>query len=287
MSSLNMLLTVHNPEFVRILMNPIVKNALLVGAMVSLCTALLGVILVLKHYALIGHGLGEIGFAAMSIASLIGLGDYPLAVAIPAVCISSVLIMRINQKSGVGGDVLIGIFSTTALAVGVLASAFTSGYSGVYKNMFGSLYGITRSDILVSLVMTAVVVLTFCILYNRLFSVTYDETYARATDVNADLYQFIISLLTSVAIVLGMRVMGAMMISSFIIFPAMTAKRIARSFKGMLVTAVITALVSFILGMSISLLVEGAALPTGACVVSVSVIIMLVVYLVTGIRVKK
>jgi len=287
MSSLSMLLSVHEPDFIHILSNPIVKNALLVGAMVSLCTALLGVILVLKHYALIGHGLGEIGFAAMSIASLIGLGDYPLAAAIPAVCISSVMIMRINQKSGVGGDVLIGIFSTTALAVGVLASAFTSGYSGVYKNMFGSLYAIKDSDIWVSLILTSVVVVTFCVLYNRLFSVTYDETYARATDVNADLYQFIISLLTSVAIVLGMRVMGAMMISSFIIFPAMTAKRIARSFKGMLVTAVITALVSFILGMSISLLVEGATLPTGACIVSVSVIIMLITYLVTGIRVKR
>ncbi|MBE5791605.1 MAG: metal ABC transporter permease [Clostridia bacterium] len=266
------------------LKTPLVKNALLVGALVSLCAALLGVILVLKHYALIGHGLGEVGFAAMSVAALIGLGDYPLVVAIPVVCLSSILIMRINQKSGMGGDVLIGIFSTSALAVGVLASAYTSGYSGVYNSMFGSLYAVGKSDVVFSVSLSAAVILIFLFLYNRLFSVTYDETYARATDMNADLYQFLISLLTSVSIVLGMRVMGAMMISSFIIFPAITAKRIARSFRSMLLIAVAVALFSFFVGVTISLVVVTPSLPTGACVVSVSVIVMLAAFLFTKVK---
>ena len=279
MSSLNVLLNVFDQEFFLMLKTPLVRNALFVGALVSLCAALLGVILVLKHYALIGHGLGEVGFAAMSVASLIGLGDYPLVVAIPVVCISSILIMRINQKSGMGGDVLIGIFSTSALAVGVLASAYTSGYSGVYNSMFGSLYAVGKSDVVFSVSLSAAVIIIFLFLYNRLFSVTYDETYARATDMNADLYQFLISLLTSVSIVLGMRVMGAMMISSFIIFPAITAKRLARSFRSMLIIAVIVALVSFFVGVTISLAVESPSLPTGACVVSVSVLIMMATFL--------
>jgi len=288
MSSLNALLNVFDEEslliFRMMLKNPLVKNALLVGALVSLCTALLGVILVLKHYALIGHGLGEVGFAAMSVASLVGLQAYPLAVAIPVVGLSSILIMRINQKSGMGGDVLIGIFSTSALAVGVLASAYTSGYSGVYDSMFGSLYAIKQTDVVFSVSLSVAVILIFLFLYNRLFSVTYDETYARATDMNADLYQFLISLLTSVSIVLGMRVMGAMMISSFIIFPAITAKRIARSFRSMLLIAVAVALFSFFVGMTVSLLVVSPNLPTGACVVSVSVIVMLATFLFTKVK---
>ena len=288
MSSLNALLNVFDEEsflmFQMMLKQPLVKNALLVGALVSLCAALLGVILVLKHYALIGHGLGEVGFAAMSVASLIGLGDYPLVVAIPVVCIASILIMRINQKSGMGGDVLIGIFSTSALAIGVLASAYTSGYTGVYNSMFGSLYAVGESDVVFSASLSAAVILIFLFLYNRLFAVTYDETYARATDMNADFYQFLISLLTSISIVLGMRVMGAMMISSFIIFPAITAKRIARSFRSMLLIAVAVALFSFFVGMTISLAVVSPALPTGACVVSVSVIVMLATFLFTKVR---
>ncbi|MBQ3079194.1 MAG: metal ABC transporter permease [Clostridia bacterium] len=281
------LLSIGDCEFIRVITNPMISRALIVGALVSLCAALLGVILVLKHYALIGHGLGEVGFAATSIAALVGLQQYPLLVAIPLVCLSSVLIMRIDQKSGVGGDVLIGMFSTAALAVGVIASVFTTGYSGVYNNMFGSIYGLTNVDVWVSAALSVIVVGSFCLLYNRLFSVTYDETYARATDMNADMYQFIISLLTSVAVVLGMRVMGAMMISSFIIFPAMTARRLAKSFKGMLICAVITALISFFTGMVISYAVESIQLPTGACVVTVSVIIMLIVYGITSIRYKK
>ena len=145
--------------------------------------------------------------------------------------------------------------------------------------MFGSLYAVGKSDVVFSVSLSAAVILIFLFLYNRLFSVTYDETYARATDMNADLYQFLISLLTSVSIVLGMRVMGAMMISSFIIFPAITAKRLARSFRSMLIIAVIVALVSFFVGVTISLAVESPSLPTGACVVSVSVLIMMATFL--------
>lgn len=264
-------------------MSPMMLKAMAVGVLVSLCAAMLGVILVLKHYSLIGHGLGEVGFASAAIAGLIGLGDYSLAVSIPLVTLSSILIMRFDRKSGMGGDVLIGIFSTAALAVGVIASYYTTGYTGVYNSMFGSVFGLTKGYVWASAILCAVIILTFVLLYNRLFSVTFDETYSRATGMNADGYQFLISLLTSVSVVLGMKVMGAMMISSFIIFPALTARRLARSFKGMIAGAVITAVVSFLLGMVVSYFTN---LPSGACVVAVNLLIMLVVFAVSAIRGK-
>ena len=264
--------------------SPMMARALIVGALVSLCSAMLGVILVLKRYALIGHGLGEVGFASAALASLIGLQDYSIAVSIPLVCISSLLIMRLDRKSGMGGDVLIGIFSTAALAVGVIAGKYTTGYTGIYNSMFGSIYGLSSGYVAGACALSAVIILVFVLLYNKLFLVTFDETYARATDVNADSFQFIISLLTSVAVVLGMKVMGAMMISSFIIFPALSARKLARSFKGMIIIAVIVAFISFLTGMLLSYIAD---LPTGACVVAMSLVIMLASMAISAARVKK
>ena len=284
MSPLNNLLSVTLEELLYDFSDPIISRALIVGALVSLSSAMLGVILVLKRYALIGHGLGEVGFASAALASLIGLGDYSLALSIPLVCLSSVLIMRLDRKSGMGGDVLIGIFSTAALALGVIASKLTTGYTGIFNSMFGSVFGLTKGYVWAACVLSAVIIALFVILYNKLFAVTFDETYARAADMNADGYQFIISLLTSVSVVLGMKVMGAMMISSFIIFPALTARKLARSFRGMILWAVAAALVSFLCGMVLSYVTD---LPTGACVVSVSLALMLIVYALSAFRIKK
>jgi len=254
------------------LTSPIMLKALTVGTLVSLCCAMLGVILVLKRYALIGHGLGEVGFASSAVAALIGMQDYSLLISVPLVCLCSLLIMRLDRKSSLGGDVLIGIFSTAALAVGVIAGKFTTGYTGMFNSMFGSIYGLSAGYVVGACILSTVIILLFVLMYNRLFAVTFDETYARATDMNADSFQFVISLLTSVSVVLGMKVMGAMMISSFIIFPALSARKLARSFKGMIVIAVIVAFISFLTGMLLSYITD---MPTGACVVAMSLIIML------------
>ena len=271
-------------QFISDFTSPIMIRALTVGLLVSLCSAMLGVILVLKRYALIGHGLGEVGFASSALAALIGLGDYSLAVSIPLVCLSSILIMRMDRKSGMGGDVMIGIFSTAALAVGVIASYYTTGYTGVFKSMFGSVFGLSDGYVWAAVILSVMITATFVLLYRPLFAVTFDETYARASGANADGLQFIISLLTSVAVVLGMKVMGAMMISSFVIFPALTARKLARSFKGMIIFAVIAAFVSFICGMIVSYVTD---LPTGACVVAMSLALMLIVYALSAVRVKR
>ena len=271
-----------------ILVHPITLRAYTVGALVSLCLAVMGVILVLKRYAMIGHGLGEIGFASTALAALIGLYEYSLAVSIPLVCLSSLLIMYFDRKSSMGGDVFIGIFATTALAAGVIAGRFTDGYS-IESSLFGSIYGVSNAYLIGVIALSAAILIVFTLLYTRLFSVTFDETYARAEDMKADSYQFIISLLTSVAVVLGMRVLGAMMISSFIIFPALTARRLSRSFKGMIAMAALAAFVSFTLGMLLSVLSQTTArpLPVGACVVLVSLVLMLLSMGVASLRSKK
>ena len=259
-----------------IISSPVTVRAYAVGALVSLCLAVMGVILVLKRYAMIGHGLGEIGFASTALAALIGLQGYSLVISIPLVCLTSILIMYFDRKSNMGGDVFIGIFSTTALAVGVILGRFSSGYS-VESGLFGSILGVSRGYMISVIVLCALILACFALLYTRLFSVTFDETYARATEVHTDLMQFIISLLTSVAVVLGMRVLGAMMISSFIIFPALTARRVAASFRGMILASALSAFISFTAGMGLSILSQLGAhpLPVGACVVLCSLVLML------------
>ena len=260
-----------------ILSSPLTLWAFVVGGLMSLCLGVLGVILVLKRYALIGHGLGEIGFASTAVAALIGLGNFSLAVSIPLVCLTSLLIMLFDRKSGMGGDVFIGIFSTVALAVGVIAGRFTDGYS-VETSMFGSIMGVTRGYMWAVIGLCVVLGGVFALLYTRLFAVTFDETYCRACGVKADRFQFLLSLMTSVAVVMGMRVLGAMMISSFIIFPALTARRLSRSFKGMIIISAVSAVVSFTLGMGISALSELGTrhLPVGACVVVSSLAVLLI-----------
>ena len=259
-----------------IISSPVTIRAFTVGALVSLCLAVMGVILVLKRYAMIGHGLGEIGFASTALAALIGLQGYSLIISIPLVCLTSILIMYFDRKSSMGGDVFIGIFSTTALAVGVILGRFSTGYS-MESGMFGSIMGVSRGYMISVIALCAVILAVFALLYTRLFAVTFDETYARATEMKTDLLQFIISLLTSVAVVLGMRVLGAMMISSFIIFPALTARRVAASFRGMILVSALSALISFSAGMALSILSQLGAhpLPVGACVVVASLALML------------
>ena len=232
-------------EFWAVVSNPLIARALVVGALVSLCAAMLGVVLVLKRFALIGHGLGEVGFAAVAIA----------------------------MAAHTGGDAAIGMVATAALAVGVLVSSLSSGFKNdVYNYMFGSLYGISAGDVWLSVALSSVVIALFLLFFHRIFAVTYDEIHAQATGVNVRFYHFMISFLTAVTVVLGMRMMGAMLISSFIIFPAMTARRLARSFKGMIFAAAGISLLSFACGMAASYLFD---LPTGASVVCASLLFLL------------
>lgn len=261
-------------EFAAAMRLPLYRNALIVGILVSVCAAALGVVLVLKKYSMIGHGLGEVGFFAMTLASLVGLSDRPLLLAIPLCILAAIGILYLSGKNGMSGDALIGILSTGALAAGVVLQTMIKGFKqDVYSALFGSIYGMTPDDVILSVVLSAAVIAVFVLMFNRLFAVTYDEVYARAAGVPTGIYQFILSALTAVTVVVGMRMMGAMLISSFILFPALTARGLTRSFRGMVIAAALISLFSFIAGMLVSFLTD---LPTGACVVCVSMLLFLI-----------
>lgn len=251
---------------------PFMQRALGVGVLVSLSAALLGVILVLKHYSLIGHGLGEVGFASLSLASACNLPQ--MAVSVPMVGFGAVFIMWLSRKKKIGGDAAIGVISTASLSFGVIITSVTNGFNiDVSNYMFGSILALTEGDLLLSAILSIVVIALFILLFNRLFSVTYDEVNAQATGMNVDLFQLVIALLTAITVVLGMRMMGTMLISSLIIFPAMAARRIARSFRGMVATAAIISVLCFLIGLALSFLWN---LPTGASVVACDLAALLI-----------
>ena len=244
------------------------QRALLVGVLVSLCAALLGVSLVLKRYSMIGDGLSHVGFGALAIASAFHLA--PLAVTVPVVVIAAVLLLRLRSDGRVKGDAAIAIISSSALAIGVVVVSVTRGMNTeVTSYLFGSILSLSRGDTVLSVVLSLAVLAVFLLLYPRLFAVTFDETFARATGTRADLYNTLLAVLTAVTVVLGMRMMGALLISSLIIFPALGAMKICRSFRGVVICAAVISVVCFLFGMTASYVFET---PSGASVVSADLI---------------
>ena len=257
-------------EIIDILSYPFMIRAIIVGILVSFCAALLGVILVLKRYALIGHGLSDVGFAALSLATAIGLS--PIYIAIPIVIFASFIIMYISQSKKINGDIAIGIFSTGALSFGVIITAFSRGFNmDVYSYMFGSILAMNRTDLFVSLFLSVIVIFVFILFYNRLFIISSDENFARAIGINIRFYQFLISLLTAVTVAVGMRMMGTLLISSLIIFPAFIAKKLVRSFKYLVILSALFSIFCFVFGLIASLIFD---LPTGAGIVLVNIIVL-------------
>ncbi len=239
------------------------QRALTVGVLVSLCAALLGVSLVLKRFSMIGDGLSHVGFGALAIASALHLA--PLAVAVPVVVAAAVLLLRLSGSKRVKGDAAIALISSSALAIGVISVSMTTGMNTeVSSYMFGSILSLSRSDAVLSVLLSAAVLVLFIAFYPRLFAVTFDETFARATGTRVRLYDTLLAVLTAVTVVLGMRMMGALLISSLIIFPALSAMRVCRSFRGVMLCAAAISVTCFLLGVTASYLLET---PTGASIV--------------------
>ena len=246
-------------------------RAVLVGSAVSLCAALLGVSLVLKRYSMIGDGLSHVGFGALSIAMALNLA--PLKIAVPVVVIAAFFLLRISQNSKIKGDAAIGLISSSAIAIGVTVTSLTSGLNAdINSYMFGSVLAMTSSDVKISIVLSVIVFLLFLICYDRIFSTTFDENFAKATGVNVELYNMLIAFLTAITIVLGMRIMGTMLISSLIIFPALTSMRIFNSFKRVMISSGIISVACFFIGMTVSFLYST---PAGASVVLVNAAVFL------------
>ena len=246
---------------------PFMVRAFVVGILVALCSALLGVSLVLKRYSMIGDGLSHVGFGAMAVAA--AMNAAPLAVAIPVVIAAAVLLLRISGSSRIKGDAAIALISTSSLAVGVMVISMTTGMNtDVYNYMFGSILAMSREDVVLSVTLAVVVLALYIFFYQKIFAITFDETFARATGVKAGLYNTMIAVLTAVTIVLGMRMMGALLISSLIIFPALTAMRACRTFRSVTIHAAFISVICLIAGLLMSYL---GGTPAGASVVMANI----------------
>ena len=255
-------------------------RAAVVGLLVSLCAALLGVSLVLKRYSMIGDGLSHVGFGALAVAAVCHAA--PLAVAIPVVVLSAFFLLRLSENSKIKGDAAIAVISTSALAMGVLVLSLGDGVNtDIYNYMFGSIYAMSGEDVVLSIVLSLIVLVLFVLLYHRIFAVTFDEAFARAAGLRAGMYNMIIAALTAVTIVLGMRMMGAMLISALIIFPALTSMRLFKTFRQVVISSAAVAVVCFFLGITVSYLFD---LPGGASVVLLNLAAMLVFSLLSMMR---
>ena len=251
---------------------PFMVRAFAVGSLVALCSALLGVSLVLKRYSMIGDGLSHVGFGALAIAAAMNVT--PLSVAIPVVIVAAVLLLRIRGNSRIKGDAAIALISTSSLAVGVMVISMTTGMNtDVYNYMFGSILAMSAEDVYLSVVLAVIVLVLYIIFYNKIFAITFDETFAQATGVRADLYNTMIAVLTAVTIVLGMRMMGALLISSLIIFPALTSMRVCRTFRSVIISSAVVSVVCLVLGITVSYV---WATPAGASVVMANIAALLI-----------
>ncbi len=256
---------------------PFLRTPLLVGILVSLCAALLGSVLVLKRFSMIGDGLSHVGYGALCVAAAAGIA--PLKIAIPVVIVAAYFLLRISRNSRINGDSAIALISGTAIAVGVLTVKLAGNVNiDVGSYMFGSIVAVNKSDVTVSIILSAVVILMYALMYKTVFSVTFDESFAKATGTKVSFYNTVIALLTAVTIVVGMRLTGAILISSLLIFPSLTAMRFFRSFRGVVLCSAVVSTLSFFLGFVAAYRFD---LPTGASVVAVNAI-MFVLFSIAG-----
>lgn len=242
---------------------PFIVRAFVAGALVSLCAALLGVPLVLRRYAMIGDGLSHVSFGALAIA--LACGFAPLWFSIPVVMLAAFFLLRVAESARVGADAAIAVLSASALAIGVIVTSLTTGMTAdVDGYLFGSVLAMSRSDVALCVTLATAVLALFVAFYHPLFAVTFDEGFSRATGVRVGTYKTLLALLTALTVVLGLRMMGAMLISSLIIFPALSAMRVFKRFRSVVVFAGLLAVVCFCAGLTASYLLST---PVGATVV--------------------
>lgn len=254
-------------ELIKMMSYPFMSRAFIVGILVALCASLLGVSLVLKRYSMIGDGLSHVGFGALAVAS--AFCTMPLLFSIPVVLIAAFIMLRLNEKHKMNGDAAVALISTGSLAVGVMVISFTSGANiDVYNYMFGSILALGEWDVILSSVLSAAILILYVVFYSKIFSVTFDEEFSKASGTNSGLYNLIIAALTALTVVIGMRLVGTLLISALIIFPPLSSMKIFKSFKGVTVCSAILSVVCFTIGITASYFLST---PAGASVVCVNI----------------
>lgn len=258
-------------------------RACIVGVLISLCASLIGVSLVLRKNSMIGDGLSHVGFGAFAIASVLGLT--PLYFAIPVVIIVSFFILKLNENSKVQGDARIALISASSLAIGTFVISVTRGVNTDINNyLFGSILSINKADIIVSIILTSIVLLLYIISYNKIFAITFDEKFAKSIGINTNLYNIILASLCSIIVVLGMRLMGSLLISSLIIFPCLSAGLYFKNFKSVVISSAFIGVISFVIGLIVSYIYET---PTGASIVIINLLIFMLFKVIAYLKVGK
>ncbi len=240
--------------------------ALITGICISLCAALLGVSLVLKRFSMIGDGLSHVGFGAAAVALSFGLT--PLYITLPAVLVAAFLLLKSGGGKFLKGDSAVALISCSALAIGYTAIKIAGGGSiDINSYMFGSIYTVGFSDMLLTVIISVAVILLYIIFYNKIFSVTFDEDFASATGIMVSHYDTLLAILTAVVVVIGMKMMGALLISGLIIFPVLSAVRVCKSYKSVIILSGAVSCFNFVMGLIFSLIINSSP---GASVIIVS-----------------
>ena len=243
-------------------------KALIVGTLISLCASLVGVSLVLRRNSMIGDGLSHVGFGAFSIATVLNIA--PLEFALPIVMVASFLILKLNQNSKVHGDSAIALLSASSLAIGTFIISITDGVSTDINNyLFGSILSIDNKDLVISIILSIIIILLYIISYNKIFAITFDENFAKVIGVKTEIYNIIFAIICSIVVVLGMRLMGSLLISSLIIFPTISAMQVQKKFKNVVLFSTVISIISFVTGLVLSYNLEA---PTGATIVIVNLL---------------
>ena len=265
-----------------------VQYALIVGVLIALCSSLLGVTLVLKRFSFIGDGLSHVAFGAMAIAAVVGLtNDMPLILAVTT--LSAILLLRTGQNTKIKGDAAVAMISVGALAIGYLLMNLFSKSSNISGDVCSTLFGsvsiltLTLTEVWLSTVLSGIVIVIFVLFYNKIFSVTFDENFAKATGVRTGLYNLLIAVVIAVIIVLAMNLVGSLLISALVIFPALSAMRVFKSFRSVTICSAVFSVVGAFLGILIAIV---AGTPVGSTIVATD-IVGFVIFLVIGAFAKR
>ena len=254
-------------------------RAFIVGLLISLCASLIGVSLVLRKYSMIGDGLSHVGFGAIAIATVLGIA--PLEFAIPVVIIVSFFLLKLSDNK-VSGDSAIALLSASSLAIGTFVVSITKGINIDINNyLFGSILSVNDIDIIISIILSIIVIILYIVSYNKIFAITFDERFAKSIGINTNFYNVIFASLCSIVVVLGMRLMGSLLISSLIIFPTLSSMQLLKKFKSVVISSVIISILSFVIGLCIS---YNYATPTGATIVIINLIIFIVFKILNSIK---
>mgnify|MGYP000047932450 CR=1 FL=1 len=254
---------------------PFVRYALIVGVLIALCSSLLGVTLVLKRFSFIGDGLSHVAFGAMAVATIFKLVNNTIFI-MPVTIAAAILLLRTGQNTKIKGDAAIAMLSVSSLAVGYLVMNLFSTSANVSGDVCSTLFGsttiltLTKTEVFTCIIMSILVVAFFILFYNRIFAVTFDE---RAIGKNAETYNMIIAIITAVIIVLAMSLVGSLLISALIIFPALSAMRVMKSFKGVIIYAAVLSIIGAFFGIVLSIL---CSTPVGATIVILDLILFFV-----------